>query len=466
MRFDAQSIYFRGALRLILLSSAYSLIPLFSHSPLRILHTSDWHLGHRLYERDRTAEHRAALAWLLEVIEEQKVELLVVAGDIFDTMNPSNTARGLYYNFLGELQRTSCKAAVIIGGNHDSPSLLDAPAELMRHLNLHVVGGAKADLDEQVFLLEVPKGAAAGAEKGDKKAVLVAAVPYLRDKDLKYSIAGESPEDRKQRMRAAILTHYQEIGAAVEARRGDTKIPILATGHLFASGSEDAEDKASHIYLADKNNIEAGQFPVSFDYVALGHIHQAQRVGGKESVRYSGSLVPLTFGEARQPQSVCVFTLTKAGQEVEVEKVMVPRFRDLKSIRGTVEEVLSELKALTLVGNVMEAGKLAPWVEVRVETPHPLPLLREELQAIITAVEPTENSPRPEILRTSLVRPDAAAATPQLITRNLSELDPEDVFYQLCHNGEAAEKREDYDDLLSSFRELRNWMNETEATAE
>ncbi|WP_020567609.1 exonuclease SbcCD subunit D C-terminal domain-containing protein [Neolewinella persica] len=439
---------------------------------MRILHTSDWHLGHRLYERDRTAEHRAALAWLLDTIEEQKVELLVVAGDIFDTMNPSNTARGLYYNFLGELQRTGCKAAIIVGGNHDSPSLLDAPAELMRHLNLHVVGGAKSDLNDQVFLLDLASlrpsevGAAAGAKKKEEGAVLVAAVPYLRDKDLKYSIAGESPEDRKQRMRAAILTHYQEIGAAVKARQGDTKVPILATGHLFAAGSEDAEDKASHIYLADKNNIEAGQFPASFDYVALGHIHQAQRVGGKENVRYSGSLVPLTFGEARQPQSVCVFDLSKAGQEVDVQKITVPRFRELKSVRGTAEEVLSELKALTLMEKVLESSQLAPWVEVRVETAHPLPLLREELQAVITSGEPTDDYPRPEILRTSLVRPDAAIATPQLITRNLSELDPEDVFYQLCHNGEIAEKREDYDDLLDSFRELRNWMNETEAAAE
>ena len=267
-------------------------------------------------------------------------------------------------------------------------------------------------------------------------------------------------------MRAAILSHYKDIGAAVEARRGDKKIPILATGHLFAAGSEDAEDKASHIYLADKNNIEAGQFPASFDYVALGHIHQAQRVGGKENVRYSGSLVPLTFGEARQPQSVCIFDLTEPGQEVEVQKITLPRFRELKSIRGTAEEVLAELRTLALVEKALESSHLAPWVEVRVETAHPLPLLREDLQAVITADEYAGESLRPEILRTSLIRPDTTSSSPQLTTRNLSELDPEDVFYQLCHNGDAVEKREDYDDLLTSFRELRNWMNETEAAAE
>jgi DNA repair exonuclease SbcCD nuclease subunit len=176
--------------------------------------------------------------------------------------------------------------------------------------------------------------------------------------------------------------------------------------------------------------------------------------------------VPLTFGEARQPQYVCVFNLSQAGESVEVQKIKVPRFRELKSIRGTAEDVLNKLKALTMVGKAMDADTFAPWVEVRVETTHPLPFLREELQAIITAVEPTEEVPRPEILRTSLVRPTMDMTDRQPTTQNLSELDPEDVFYQLCHNGETGEDREDYKDLLDSFRELRNWMNETEAAAE
>ena len=146
---------------------------------------------------------------------------------------------------------------------------------------------------------------------------------------------------------------------------------------------------------------------------------------------------------------------------------MVPRFRDLKSIRGTAEEVLAELKALDAhQGGESRLVSWHPGWKSGWKLPTHCPLLREELQAVITAVEPTEGSPRPEVLRTSLIRPDTASTTPQLITRNLSELDPEDVFYQLCHNGEAAEEREDYDDLLASFHELRNWMNETAANAE
>ncbi|MEM9260068.1 MAG: exonuclease SbcCD subunit D C-terminal domain-containing protein, partial [Bacteroidota bacterium] len=214
--------------------------------------------------------------------------------------------------------------------------------------------------------------------------------------------------------------------------------------------------------------IEAGQFPDIFDYVALGHIHQAQRVGGHEHVRYSGSLVPLTFGEARQPQSVCVFDLGAAGEPVSVKRLTVPRFRDLLSVRGTAEEVFAELEAFHLKDRTTrEEGTLAPWLEVRVETPHPLPLLREELTTIlekeIPALAQPGSSPEVQeaaILRTSLIRPEGAgnAQTP-ITSQSLSELDPEEVFHRLCH-GTATGEREDYPALLASFRELRTWMEE------
>ncbi len=434
---------------------------------MRILHTSDWHLGHRLYDRDRSPEHRAALQWLLATIEAEGVDLLIVAGDVFDTMNPSNTAQELYYAFLGALGRTGCQAAVIVGGNHDSPSLLDAPVELLRQLNCHVVGSARSDPSAQVIHLRV------GSREGSKwgmgalnagageveRAVIVAAVPYLRDRDIKYSIAGESPEDRRQRMRAAILGHYQAIAAAVEASREDPTTPVIATGHLYAAGAVDAEDKETHIYLADKNNIAAEQFSPSFDYVALGHIHQAQRVGGRESVRYSGSLIPLTFGEARQPQSVCIFDLDRAGQEVEVRKIPVPRYRELVSVRGTAEEVMAALADLKASEAARTEERLPMWVEVRVSSPHPLPLLREALEDALGPADAAEAAGLPIVVRSSVTRPDRALETTLSAGSDLRELDPEDVFYRLCH-GNADAPREDYPDLLASFRELRQWMSE------
>ncbi len=422
---------------------------------MRILHTADWHLGHRLYGNDRTEEHQLALDWLLQTIRERKVDLLILAGDVFDSMNPSNVARNQYYEFLGRLQGTSCRSAVIVGGNHDSPSQLDAPAGLLRHLNVHVIGGARTDLKEQ--LIPVFK------EISDEyPQLLVAAVPYLRDRDLKYSVIGESASDKVERLRASIRNHYREIAEAAERARPLPRIPIVGTGHLFASGGEDAEDKVTNIYLADRNNIEAGHFSACFDYVALGHIHRPQRVGGKEHIRYSGSLIPLTFGEARIDQSVCLVEIETAGEPVRIEKITVPTYRNLLTLKGPVAAVKQELISIVKRQRSTDAVAIQPWVDIRVLTPHPLPLLREELQDIVTpAPEEVNADPDrlPRILRCSTVLPeDQENEARQTPPRNLEELHPEEVFYRLCHG--AGEEREDYPELLGSFRELRSWMED------
>jgi exonuclease SbcD len=417
---------------------------------MRILHTSDWHLGHRLYDRDRQEEHAAVFDWLLELIDRESVEVLIMAGDVFDTMNPSNTARGMYYDFLGRLRRTSCRAAVVVGGNHDSPSLLDAPAELMKFLDVHVIGGARPDVADQV--VRIPEA------DSSETALWVAAVPYLRDRDLAYSVAGEGVEDRIGRVRTAIRDHYQRIGEAVEKAAAGDQAPIVATGHLFAAGSVDAEDKASHIYLADKQNIEASQFPEVFDYVALGHIHRAQRVGGQENIRYSGSLIPLTFGEAAGLQQVMLVDLDQRGGAPTITKIPVPRHRQLTTVRGELESVKGALQQLSLEPRADHA--MLPWLDVRVQSDYPLPFLREDLLQILTREDGT---PGAEILRLSVEQPQADSDTNSTLpARDLEELDPEDVFYALCQ-GNATEQREDYPELLASFRELLNWMDEKSA---
>ena len=421
---------------------------------MRILHTADWHLGHRLYGNDRGEEHERALDWLLRTIKAEDVELLIVAGDVFDSMNPSNQARNQYYHFLSRLRETRCHTAVIVGGNHDSPTQLDAPATLLRFLNVHVVGGARETVHEQVVRV--------GRAGSDAPAAIVAAVPYLRDRDLKYSVVGESASDKVARLRAAIRQHYTEIAIAAREAGGSSGVPIIATGHLYAAGGTDADDRTTHIYLADRNNIEAGQFDPCFDYVALGHIHQAQRVGGREHIRYSGSLVPLTFGEARTEQSVCLVDLTAAGKPVTVRSLPVPVARRLHTVRGALGDVTRDLRALAERQRSGEADDLAPWLDVRVETPHPLPGLREDLDALIRPTEDEENAGvrnLPRMLRCTAILPasegDGDADRP---LQNLEELHPEEVFYRLCHGSDAP--RTDYPELLESFRELRSWMED------
>ncbi|MTB51498.1 exonuclease SbcCD subunit D C-terminal domain-containing protein [Lewinella sp. W8] len=417
---------------------------------MRILHTSDWHLGHRLYDRDRSEEHAAVFDWLLEVIDREGVEVLIMAGDVFDTMNPSNTARGMYYDFLGRLRRTNCRAAVIVGGNHDSPSLLDAPAELMKYLDVHVIGGARPQVADQ--LVRIPR------DDTSETALWVAAVPYLRDRDLSYSVAGEGVEDRILRVRTAIREHYRNIGEAITAASADDAAPIIATGHLFAAGSVDADDKASHIYLADKQNIEARDFPEIFDYVALGHIHRAQRVGGLDNIRYSGSLIPLTFGEAAGLQQVLLVDLPGRGTAPEITKIPVPRHRQLTTVRGELASVKQALGQLAVEPRLDQ--HLLPWLDVRVLSDHPLPFLREDLLELLTREDGTRGA---DILRLSVERRrEEDESSTMLPARDLEELDPEDVFYALCQ-GNAPVQREDYPELLASFRELLNWMNDKSA---
>lgn len=417
---------------------------------MTILHTADWHLGHRLYDRERTDEHRAALAWLLETIEKEKVDLLIVAGDVFDVTNPSNQARELYYDFLGKLIRTNCTAAVIIGGNHDSPAMLDAPSGLLQSLQLHVVGAARTQVQSEVIKIK--------AGPGEAPSVLVAAVPYLRERDVRKSSFGEQSEDRLAAIRNGIREHYRLVADAALAMREDHSVPIIATGHLFASGVTDAEDKKSHIYQADEHNIEAGQFPDCFDYVALGHVHRAQSVDDKAHIRYSGSLIPLTFVEGQRPRSVRLVELGKAGETVNSRKVEAPFARALHRIHGDLDRVKADLRTVS-VATLAVPPELVPWIEVKVKSDERIPNLRQTLLECIREASPPDAKDLPvEVIRISTERLNPAPAAAPENTRQLDELDPEDVFSRLLVTEGATE--DNSQELLADFRNLRNWMND------
>ena len=427
---------------------------------MRILHTADWHLGHRLYDRDRTEEHRAALAWLLDLVVRENIDLVIVAGDVFDVSNPSNQAKKLYYDFLAGLQDCNCAAAVIVGGNHDSPSLLDAPADLLRTNELHVVGAARSRVRDQLIRARV-------GEAEGRTEVLIAAVPYLREQDLRRGSYGESHEDRLTALRTGIQGHYEAIAQAAADLRDDPTTPIIATGHLFASGAEDNEGKVSHIYQADEHNIEAGRFPAVFDYVALGHVHRAQSVDGNAHVRYSGSLVPLTFVEGQQPRSVRIVEVGKAGEEVKSHSVYVPYHRTLLRLRGDLETVKAKLTAATVefLEGADWAERPRPWAEVRVLSEAPIPNLRRVLEDHLATVEGDAAGQAIEILRLSRDNPTPVSTEERLArrTRRLDELDPADVFTDLLDRSGHAD--EDRKQLLAEFAALRNYCQEQDPAA-
>ncbi|MBF2719913.1 exonuclease SbcCD subunit D C-terminal domain-containing protein [Psychrobacter sp. NG254] len=271
-------------------------------APLTILHTSDWHLGRRLYGHMRYNEFESFLGWLEETITAQKVDILIVAGDIFDTMTPSNRAQALYYEFLGKVSRSCCQHVVIVAGNHDSPTFLDAPSQVLKFLNVHVIGTACDNLDDEVLVL---------GDDDNNPHCIIAAVPYLRDRDVRSSSAGESMDSKDASVISGICAHYDAVAAIAKehqqiiAKSHNQHIPIIATGHLFASGgSTTADDGVRDLYIGNLGKISAEMFDECFDYVALGHLHVPQRVGGREHIRYSGSPIAMGFGEAKQQKQV------------------------------------------------------------------------------------------------------------------------------------------------------------------
>lgn len=321
-------------------------MPAFAIKPLTILHTSDWHLGRRLYGRMRYEEFEAFLSWLQETISAQKVDVLIVAGDIFDTMTPSNRAQALYYEFLGKVSKLCCEHIVIVAGNHDSPTFLDAPSKVLKFLNVHVIGTACDDLNDEVLVLDAIDGT---------PHCIIAAVPYLRDRDVRGSHAGESADSKDANVIKGIRAHYDEVASIAKARQEHLSdahqrhIPIIATGHLFAAGSKTTEDDGVRdLYVGSLGQISADMFDDGFDYVALGHLHVPQRVGGCEHIRYSGSPIAMGFGEAKQQKQVLLVEFGEVEKSFSDESTIL----QLSNTTSKVEKVAK--KAVTQTPELMD----------------------------------------------------------------------------------------------------------------
>ncbi|MFO7704906.1 MAG: exonuclease subunit SbcD, partial [Halopseudomonas sp.] len=276
---------------------------------MNILHTSDWHIGRTLYGRKRYDEFEAFLTWLAQTIEDHAVEALLVAGDIFDTSAPSNRAQALYYRFLCRVAGSACRHVVVIAGNHDSPSFLNAPKELLKALDVHVIGSATPDPQDEVLVLRDQQGVVE---------LMVCAVPYLRDRDIRTVAPGESVEDKEQKMLDGIRTHYAAVVSAAQQQRQAcaATVPLVGMGHLFTAGGQTIDgDGVRELYVGSLAHVTAGIFPSSLDYVALGHLHVPQKVGGLEIIRYSGSPLPMGFGEAKQQKSVCLVSFAQHAEQ-------------------------------------------------------------------------------------------------------------------------------------------------------
>ncbi len=310
---------------------------------MRVLHTSDWHLGRSLYGRKRYEEFTAFLDWLSLTIEDQKIDALLIAGDVFDTSTPGNRAQELYYQFLCRVSASSCRHIVIIAGNHDSPSFLNAPKDLLLALNVYVIAAKTENLEDEVIVLH---------DEQNNPEAIICAVPYLRDRDIRSVEAGETLDDKNDKLIDGLKRHYQEVCSLAESKKkafetgSNTTLPIIAMGHLFTAGGQTIDgDGVRELYVGSLAHVSKDLFPSSIDYVALGHLHVPQLVGGIDHIRYSGSPIPMGYGEARQQKKVISVEFNNA--KPVIEEIDIPCFQSLVRIVGSLDDIhlrLAQLK--------------------------------------------------------------------------------------------------------------------------
>jgi len=406
---------------------------------MKILHTADWHLGKKLEQHERTEEHQEFLNWLIEKLNAESIDVLIVAGDIFDTGTPSNSALEQYYRFLRQVKNTCCNDVIIIGGNHDSISTLNAPKELLKYFNVHIVGGVPDEFTEQIIPI---KG------KGGKVELIVCAVPFLRDRDIRLSVSGETGAERESRIKKGINDHYNRFVEHITTYKVDS-IPVIATGHLFAAGSSTSPDSEKEIHVGNLGQVSGDQFPQEFDYIALGHIHRPQLVNKLAHIRYSGSPIALSFSENDHNKQVIILEF-EAGELISLQEHIVPCTRKLIRIKGALESVKSQV---ILIED--QQLKYPAWVEVQVETNVFITDLTEQLDKLKI------NKPFIEHFFTRQLKIKTVQVLDALTEEALvlTDLDPKTVFLKKCE-GEFGD--DDYSDLIRTFDEALEQLTQQE----
>jgi DNA repair protein SbcD/Mre11 len=419
---------------------------------MKFLHTADWHLGRRLHGQDLADEQEAALNEILRLLREHRVDALIHAGDVFDSGNPPQAALKLYYSFLTRAVAAGCATIVITGGNHDSPAALNAPKDLLKAMNVYVVGGATDDITDEIIPIRNADRTTLG---------YCCAVPFLRDKDLRYSMPGESDAERSKRIVAGIREHYDNIfekTAQAAQILGNEKLPIIATGHLFAQGGITGDlDNKEQIHVGNLGQIGSDAFPAGFAYVALGHLHRPQIVGkqGNEkygTVRYSGSPVALDFSERSDEKQVFIVECLPE-QPASVLSVTLPTFRRLVRFSGTVAEIEQTITTLDT-----STDALPTFAEVHVA--HDSNAATLDANEHFRTLAEKQHGERMQILRVVQERALGTSAFGDSFTASLEELSRDDVFAERLKK--SGLEGSDADDLRRSFAELLTLLDEGE----
>ncbi|MBJ7554731.1 exonuclease subunit SbcD [Marinomonas spartinae] len=398
---------------------------------MKILHTSDWHLGQHFMGKSRRDEHEAFIKWLLALIKQESIGAMIIAGDVFDTGAPPSYAREMYHQLVLDLKALNCQL-VIVGGNHDSVSMLNESKSLLSYLGTHVLASASPDaLDSHVVPLFDEQG---------EIATWICAVPYLRPRDVMTSIQGQSEQEKKQSLMQQIADFYQDVFAFAEKKNQalGQPVPIIGTGHLTAMGGQVSES-VRDLYVGTLEALPTSVFP-AFDYLALGHIHRAQAINGSGRYRYSGSPIPLSFDELGRDKSLVIIDSELLSEDGFVDDlfaepvdpvrlVTIPNFQPMLSLKGSLDEVLKSVSEIEV-----QADKTL-WLEVTVVADDYLSDVQKRL------MEAIEERPI-ELLRVMRKRSDVPASSTFEQRQTLSELTVADVFQQSLTSAMTLDEEE------------------------
>lgn len=373
---------------------------------MKIIHTSDWHLGQHFMGKTRQAEHQAFLVWLIAQVVEYQVDAVIIAGDIFDTGTPPSYAREMYNEFIGNLHDVGAKL-VILGGNHDSVAMLGESKNILARLSTVVIPSVADVIDHQLVVLENRNG---------QPAALLCGIPFIRARDVMQSVAGQNAQEKQLTLQEAIRNHYQQLFQLAEAKRLEigAPLPIIATGHLTTVGAS-ASESVREIYVGSLEAFPTAAFPPA-DYIALGHIHRPQKVGGLDHIRYCGSPIPLSFDEIGKPKEVLLVEFNEQGLK-DITPLLVPCFQPLVTIKGNLIELESQIAEVAQLGTAVTPV----WLEVTVRGDDYLSDLQPRIETIC------ERFPV-EVLRIRRERSEGVARLQAFDKETLSELTTLDVF--------------------------------------
>lgn len=387
---------------------------------LRLFHSADWHFGKMIGNVDRTADFEAFIDTFIDLVNEREPDILLIAGDIFDTSLPSNSAQKLYYSWIHRLQSTSVKAIVITAGNHDSQRFLEAPKALLETMNCFIAGETP---EEQVFIYR---------DKEGNPLVAIGAVPYLREADVRRGAMDYSDATRAELFEAGVKAHYDAVWQGIDEALGGRKVPRIGMGHLFVIGSEvrpgvqRAKDEGA-LNVGSLNSVTTAAFSQGWDYVALGHIHHAQTLTAETPMRYAGAPIGLTFNHRLYQHSLVEIDIDEAGA-LSLNTIAIPQPRHFVHLTGTVQELLD---------GIAKAGVdyREPYVEAILTSDEVEPLLSDKLTAAALAANVILIATRNERARQRYQEEEASLV-------ELNELSPQEVFRLFVMEGKGdADKK-------------------------